>query len=250
MRSKRQNSELSRGICWSAPRAPRNLPTSATSPPAWATVEAELSPALSARILREATAIVREPAAPSATDLRATVLRVAPDWSLPNGRRDPDIAAVIAFDAARESGRHRRRMRGAQMAAAGAAAAAVISITVAVRDRPVSTLSALADRTGRESGARRVKLRRPTGEAVADVVVGESGRGYVRADRLAALPAGQTYQLWATTNGRPVSAGVLGRRPGIAAFTVNAPLLGVSLSIEPETGSTQPSSEPFASAQF
>ena len=52
----------------------------------------------------------------------------------------------------------------------------------------------------------------------AEIVLAESGEGYLVADNLVALNPNRTYQLWAVTAGGVTSAGVLGSDPGIVAF--------------------------------
>jgi anti-sigma-K factor RskA len=157
---------------------------------------------------------------------------------------NPQVANVIALDAARAARRSRLRV------GIGAAAAAVVfavPTTLQFAGGPSSpSLAALATEAAKEPNARSVSLKTPDGADLAQITLTADGRGYLRSDTLAALPAGQTYQLWAITGAAPVSAGLLGADPGIVAFTVAAPASALALSIEPTAGSTQPTSTPIA----
>ncbi len=52
----------------------------------------------------------------------------------------------------------------------------------------------------------------------AQIVLAESGEGFLLTDNLPALDPSRTYQLWAVTAGGVTSAGVLGSDPGVVAF--------------------------------
>lgn len=71
------------------------------------------------------------------------------------------------------------------------------------------------------------------GAGSATVVLTPGGDGFIVDDTLPMLPAGQTYQLWAVTEGRVVSAGLFGADVESGAFHVD--LDGLSaLAITPE----------------
>jgi anti-sigma-K factor RskA len=93
----------------------------------------------------------------------------------------------------------------------------------------------------RSPGHRTVVLRSPSGAALAELVVLTSGRGYLVQSTMPALPAGQTYQLWAIIGGQPISAGLLGNRPGQAAFTLaSTSPSSMAVTVEPAGGSPTP----------
>lgn len=75
-------------------------------------------------------------------------------------------------------------------------------------------------------GARTAELTATDGSMMAKVVVMTDGRGYFMTDAMPELPHGRTYQLWAVMGDGPdgavVSAGVMGRDPGVMAFTTDA----------------------------
>ena len=154
----------------------------------------------------------------------------------------PRVANVIALDAARAARRSKVRVA---VAAAVATAALAVPLTLTLTGSSPS-LAAVASKAANERGARTVSLRDDAGRPLADVVVTADGRGYLRRDTLPELPPGQSYQLWAITGDTPVSAGLLGRDPAVAAFTVDAPTSAIAISIEPAAGSTQPSATPIA----
>lgn len=163
------------------------------------------------------------------------VLRAVPDR----------VAPVIALDAAREAKRF--RMRGLRIAigSAAAAAAVVIPLTASLTGSATPSLAALGARAAREPGAVTMSLKDPSGRQMARAVITASGKGYLVRDSLPALPAGKTYQLWAVT-GKVVSAGVLGRNPGVSAFTVDAPATALAITVEPTAGSVVATTKPLA----
>ena len=56
-------------------------------------------------------------------------------------------------------------------------------------------------------------------------VVLPDGTGYLLQSSLSPLPETLTYQLWAVVDGKVISAGVLGNRPGIVPFRINSAAL-------------------------
>ncbi len=161
-------------------------------------------------------------------------------------RAVPDrVAPVIALDAAREAKRF--RMRGLRIAigSAAAAAAVVIPLTASLTGSGTPSLAALGARAAREPGAVTMSLKDSSGRQMARAVITASGNGYILRDSLPALPAGKTYQLWAVT-GKVVSAGVLGRDPGVSAFTVDAPATALAITVEPTVGSVVATTKPLA----
>ena len=200
-------------------------------------VEMPVSPALWDRIATEVrtNASRSEAVTPDPTPSSAPALSVVPDR----------VAPVIALDAAREAKRF--RMRGLRIAvgSAAAAAAVVIPLTASLTGSGAPSLAALGARAEREPGAVTMSLKDPNGRQIARAVLTASGKGYILRDSLPALPAGKTYQLWAVT-GKTVSAGLLGRDPGVSAFTVDAPATALAISVEPTAGSIVATTTPVA----
>jgi hypothetical protein len=99
-----------------------------------------------------------------------------------------------------------------------------------------------------QPGARMAELAASDADPMmAKVVVTPDGHGYLMSDGLPRLAAGRTYQLWAVMGDAPgsavVSAGVMGAKPGVMAFTTDAGVTGFVVTEEPSPGvvrSTQP----------
>ena len=200
------------------------------------------------RHLAAAAALTIEAPVPSSTwdaiVARTTISGLPPvDMSHDDGRLRPDLANVIALDAARAGRRSRLR---AAVAAAAASAVIAVPLTLQFAGGTTPSIAALASNAAKQSGARTVVLKSPDGAELASAVVTADGRGYLRRDTLPALPEGRSYQLWAITGATPVSAGVLGRDPSVVAFTVDAPTSAIAISVEPAAGSTQPTETPIA----
>lgn len=99
-----------------------------------------------------------------------------------------------------------------------------------------------------DPAARRVALRSDDGRTVVQAVVRPDGEGYVVDDNLPALSPDRTYQLWAMVGDRPVSAGVLGHDPGVAAFRAPAGLAALAVTRESAGGAVSPSEKPLVLA--
>jgi len=94
---------------------------------------------------------------------------------------------------------------------------------------------------------RLVDLRSTSGVQLAQAVITPSGTAYLVPRRLDRLTAEETYQLWALSKGQPVSLGVLGPSPGVAAFRVEAGMTALMLTAEPAGGVPRPTSSVLAS---
>ena len=76
---------------------------------------------------------------------------------------------------------------------------------------------------------------------LAQMVTLPDGRAYLVSSRLPALASSRTYQLWAIVGGRPISVGLLGSRPSLAAVTMSGAHPSVlAITIEPAGGSVTP----------
>ena len=163
-------------------------------------------------------------------------------------------------------GRRRRRraqaVAGAVAAVAAVAAIVVLGATTLDQQRRIDDIESAAD--GAETDA---SLRSALGDADARIVVlegaadeggdgsvvravvGADGAGYLVADGLPTLPDSSTYQLWGLSDDRTVSLGVLGSDPGIAAFVLEAPLVGLAVTVEPAGGATEPGGPPLVAGE-
>jgi anti-sigma factor RsiW len=136
-------------------------------------------------------------------------------------------------------------------AVAAAAAAVMIAVPMTARLSTRTTdLRQLAAQDAKASGSRTIDLVSvsDTKTKFGDVVVTADGSGYVRLSNTPALPADQTYQLWAVVDGVPISAGLLGNKPTVAAFTARSNVQAIALSIEAAKGATAPTVGPIAVA--
>jgi hypothetical protein len=108
---------------------------------------------------------------------------------------------------------------------------------------------AAADSASRDPRADRVALSSTDGALEARIVYLRGGDGFLLQSNLRTLPPDRTYQLWALMGGsspeRPISAGVLGPDPGIAAFRVHGPVVGLAITAEESPGAVSPGSPPL-----
>lgn len=88
--------------------------------------------------------------------------------------------------------------------------------------------------------ARQVVLASADRARQAEVVYLPDGTGYLEEQNLPELPDGRTYQLWVLVGDaeKPIviSAGVLGRRPGVTAFHFTGPVIGFVVTEEQAPG--------------
>jgi anti-sigma-K factor RskA len=139
------------------------------------------------------------------------------------------------------------------VAAALAIVVLAASLVAVSRQSNESTdLASAFNRATEQHGAREVALTQPSGATVARVVLLPDGSGYLKNEGMAALPSGETYQLWGITGpaGEPVaiSAGVLGADPGTVAFHTSSELGAFGLSVEQVPGAVRPTQPIYASA--
>jgi hypothetical protein len=161
-------------------------------------------------------------------------------------------AAIVSLDEARLRRQNRRRV-GAISAIAAAVAAITIPLAINATGSGMS-IAALAERAASQSGNRAVEFRGADGRALAKLVIGKDGAGYLVNEQLETLDAAKTYQLWAVTDTRPgakpISVGLLGPAPKAVAFTVAAEAAAYAISVEPRAGSIFATTTPIASANL
>jgi anti-sigma-K factor RskA len=160
--------------------------------------------------------------------------------------------------------RRTRRARATWIAPTIAAAAVILLVVLAVQvvslqgrlddanDLGPDAVAAAFDRATKVDGARAVDLNGASGATLARVVLLPDGTGYLRGDRLDALPADQTYQLWAVTGSEDepvvVSAGVLGSDPKAVAFRASGPVRAFAVTVEDAPGVVTSEQTPIAQA--
>lgn len=144
----------------------------------------------------------------------------------------------------------RRRFRPLGVAAAAAAVAAValvgvMGVKIADDQRRIDSLEAqaqgpelrrTADAAGRDPAARRVDLRSPSAPFLAEVVLLPDGTGYLLDSNLPELSVDRTYQLWAVVGTSKISVGVLGTKPGVAAFKAPGQTSALAITSEAAGG--------------
>lgn len=154
----------------------------------------------------------------------------------------------------------RRRSRAGWAAAATVAAVAVVvtgfmGIRLIEQGDQIDELGTAVQTVGLESAAsaaatnelsQHVPLVAEEGSTLATVVLLPDGKGYLLRPLLPELSDDRTYQLWALVGKATVSAGVLGNRPTLSAFSVQMPVDGFAISEEQRGGVPVPKSPPIA----
>jgi anti-sigma-K factor RskA len=157
------------------------------------------------------------------------------------------------------SARHRSATALAGVAAVAALLAFLTVSLVQANHQLGSAQQSLSDQSGTAEvqaalttpGHRLVSLRSPAGRPVAEVVIVPDGRGYFVSSTMPALPADQTYQLWAMFGDRPVSLGLMGSRPANIVFTVaSGSPTQLAVTVEPAGGVARPDHGPVASGSL
>ena len=155
--------------------------------------------------------------------------------------------------------RRRRRFRPLEVAAAAVAAAALavvglMGVKIVDDERRIDALqeqarggglgrtaeAALADPT-----ARRVDLRSSDARLVAQAVLLPDGTGYLVESNLPELGGDRTYQLWAVVGTNRISVGVLGPKPGVAAFKAPGPTSALAITSEAAGGVVLSQNQPL-----
>jgi Anti-sigma-K factor rskA/Putative zinc-finger len=164
--------------------------------------------------------------------------------------------APVVDLAQRRAGRSQRGVSARVVITAFTSAAAAILIIGPIaqslyKPKP-PTVSSLAIAAAKTEGARTIEMVSSAGSVtrIGDVIVTKTGEGFIRVDDLPVLPDGKSYQLWTVVDGKPVSAGLLGARPSVAAFVISPNAQAVALSVEDEVGATQPTIGPIAVASL
>lgn len=150
---------------------------------------------------------------------------------------------------------------GGAVAGAAAAAIAVLAVNLVDTQGHVQQLqSALAGHGSHAAvqgalaspGHQVVELRSSNGAQLAEIVVRRDGTGYFVRSSMSELPSTETYQLWASIDGKPISIGLLGRQPASGvSFSLGTSVTGVReimVTVEPARGVSTPDHAPIATA--
>lgn len=177
----------------------------------------------------------------------------------------PNVVGIEAAPAGRGRAGARWRLAHRKAWLGGVAAAAAVIAALAVSlvhtDGQVHRLQSALAQGGSQAavhaaltspGHRVVDLRSSGGARLAEVVVRRDGQGFVVHSEMSRLPVTETYQLWASINGRPISLGLLGRRPAPGtAFSLGTSATGarkLMVTVEPAGGVPTPDTTPIATA--
>jgi anti-sigma-K factor RskA len=140
-----------------------------------------------------------------------------------------ELAKVMPMTSSR---RRRYNVFGAIAVAVAAALIAVLAVGVVRKSNSSVSIKQAMDQARHTADARQLALRSPDGAVSVDVVLDAEGHGYVAGSTLPSLPSDRTYQLWGLIDGRPISLGVLGHRPGVESFSVDGNLTVLMISNE------------------
>jgi anti-sigma-K factor RskA len=157
------------------------------------------------------------------------------------------------IDLTMERNKRRSGKRMAIRALTAAAAVLLIVVPVTRMSRPgTPTIDQLAASAAKANGSRTLDLMSvdKTKQKLGSVVLAADGRGYITLTDLPKLSADETYQLWAIIDGKPISEGLLGPSPTIAAFNTSAKVAAIAISVEKSSGATAPTIGPIAVASL
>ncbi|MFE7505558.1 anti-sigma factor domain-containing protein [Promicromonospora sp. NPDC057488] len=181
--------------------------------------------------------------------LRVSVLqRVAVTSRQPAATARPDVDPAPDADVVDLSARRRRRQWGLAAVSVAAAVAIAVPTTVAVQ------VTAERDVLRQQADIVSQMLADPDASVLRSSVAGggeasmvaADGDMFFRADDLPEPAPGQGYQLWVVDgDGSVSSAGMLALRDGQATSLVRgSDGVGLAVSVEPDAGSRQPTTEP------
>jgi anti-sigma factor RsiW len=188
--------------------------------------------------------------------------RIAGQLSGPPEQVEPAEGAVIArFDEATPRPGRATLLRFSAIAAAAAVIALLAVGLVNANGRLAHAQSALGARAAQAQlqaalsspGHQVVELHSGTNAHLAEFVVAD-GVGYAVTSAMPTLPADETYQLWASIGGQPISLGLLGDRVERgAAFSLRSTqgrAVGLLVTVEPAGGVVVPDRAPIASGRI
>lgn len=145
----------------------------------------------------------------------------------------------------------RRRVRTALIAAAAAVVlvGGGLAITQPWQDDTTSQELSATDRVLTADDAQEVALKFPDGARARLVRSANQGRAVLVTSDMPSAPPGHDYQLWLETpEGSMIDAGIMPDRPDQAVLLSGdaAQATGVGITVEPDGGSPEPTTEPIA----
>jgi anti-sigma-K factor RskA len=123
---------------------------------------------------------------------------------------------------------------------------AVAAAAVIVVGSAIAVGSAILKDSG--NPAHTVALNAPDGRPAVVVHVASNGSAVIQTASLQKPASGHVYQLWSQPKAdAPMqSVGVLGRTPSGHRVRIPSPSVRLAISVEPDGGSTQPTTDPVA----
>jgi anti-sigma-K factor RskA len=192
--------------------------------------------------LREAAALMGD--AVAAAPPPALRDRVLADIDTVRQLPPPTAADVVPL--------RRRRVRVALVAAAAAVVAAAgigIAAEQAWRDESSTRTLTGADRVLEASDARRVRLDLGDGSSATVVHSAREGRAVLLTEGMAAPPPGKTFEVWLQDDAGAMHPAGLMDGPGDHKVLLDGDAnaaTGVGITVEPDGGSEEPTSDPIA----
>ncbi|RSD13615.1 anti-sigma factor [Amycolatopsis eburnea] len=161
-------------------------------------------------------------------------------------RQLPPLVPAEAAVPARRSPWHKRAWIGI-VAVAAVAAVLVGGISIGVdQSVPGSPVPVAAGAVTSAPDATTVRATVAGGGSVSATVSRQLGKVLIAAHSLPALDVGHAYEVWLTGPGAPRSAGLVGPGGGTIQAVLPAETDGVSVTVEPATGSLQPTTPSVA----
>ena len=164
-------------------------------------------------------------------------------------------AQITSLSTHRSKTPTRAKFGAGAFAVAAAALLSVLSVNLVHADNQVNQLNAalgnnqsVVESMLQAPGHVTVTLNGGHSVALAKFVL-LNGSGYMFQSNMTPLPANETYQLWGIINGKAISIGIMGPKPGRVSFTVAGSRRPTELavSVEPAGGSTVPTTPLVAS---
>jgi len=168
--------------------------------------------------------------------------RIEQELDAPAPSPGPELAKVMALDAAPTA---RRRLSSVAPWLASAAAAIIVAfVAIGIADRasaPVDPLAAAFEEAEADRDSSRATLVAEGSPFEAVAVIDEDGHGFVQAGELPALDADQTYQLWGVVDTGAeepdvISLGIFGPNPELETFTAESEVVALAITIERAPG--------------
>jgi anti-sigma-K factor RskA len=139
--------------------------------------------------------------------------------------------------------------RGLALGAAALLVVGLFSWNMVLRD-DVQNLQSQVQEMQASRDARMITLEGPGREqgAQAKLIVAEDDRAVLMVENMPPAPEGETYQIWVIKGEAPEPSGLFDPNDGPVAAVVEEPLGGadaVAITVEPEGGSPQPTTDPM-----